>query len=67
MGTEGARTISLSLGFLGDGSFKAKIWQDGATPTTLDESERVVNAGDTIVLALAPSGGAAVKLTPGKK
>jgi alpha-glucosidase len=66
MGTEGARTISLPLGFLGDGNFTAKLWQDGATPTTLDESERAVKAGDTLELELAPSGGAAVKLTRGK-
>ncbi len=66
MGTESARTISLPLAFLGDGNFKAKIWQDGATPTVLDESERAVKASDSIVLKLAPSGGAAVKLTRGK-
>ena len=66
MGTENARTISLPLAFLGDGNFTAKIWQDGATPTALDESERVVKASDSIALKLAPSGGAAVKLTRGK-
>jgi alpha-glucosidase len=66
MGTEGARAVSLPLAFLGEGNFGAKIWQDGATPTTLDESERTVKASDTIELKLAPSGGAAVKLTRGK-
>jgi alpha-glucosidase len=51
------------LAFLGDGKFKAKIWQDGDSPTELEVTERVVGAGDSIELALAPSGGAAVRIT----
>ena len=49
--------------FLGAGKFKAKIWEDGATPTTLNESERDVSAADVLELKLAPSGGAAVRIS----
>jgi alpha-glucosidase len=63
MGTEKPREISLPLGFLGDGKFKAKIYEDGAVPTTLNESTRDVTQADTLMLKLAGSGGAAVRLT----
>ena len=63
MGTEKPRAISLPLKFLGEGKFKAKIWEDGATPTTLNESTRDVSAADSLELKLAPSGGAAVRIT----
>jgi alpha-glucosidase len=62
MGTEQAREVRLPLAFLGSGRFKARIYEDGATPTTLVESTRDVRAGDALVLKLAPSGGAAVRL-----
>jgi alpha-glucosidase len=63
MGTEKPHAISLAMKFLGDGKFKAKIWEDGATPTTLNESTRDVSASDSLELKLAPSGGAAVQIT----
>jgi alpha-glucosidase len=63
MGNEKSHVISLPLKFLGAGRFKARIWADGATPTTLDERTRNVSATDVLVLELAPSGGAAVRLT----
>jgi len=63
MGNEKPHAISLPLTFLGDGRFKAKIYQDGATATTLNESERDVTAGDSLELKLAPSGGAAIRIT----
>ena len=44
MGNEKPHEISLPLKFLGAGKFKAKVWEDGATPTTLKESERDVSA-----------------------
>ncbi len=62
MGNEKPHAISLPLAFLGAGKFKAKIWEDGATPTTLRESERDVSASDVLELNLAPSGGAAVRI-----
>jgi alpha-glucosidase len=63
MGTEKPHAISLPLEFLGEGKFKAKIWEDGATPITLNESMRDVSAADSLELKLAPSGGAAVRIT----
>jgi alpha-glucosidase len=63
MGNERPHEIAVPLGFLGDGKFKAKSWQDGATPTTLSESTREVTKADTLTLKLAPSGGAAVRIS----
>jgi len=63
MGTEQARSVKVPLSFLGDGKFKAKIWQDGDAPTDVKVTEQAVSAGDSIELALAPSGGAAIRIT----
>ena len=63
MGNEQPHEVSLPLDFLGDGKFKAKIYQDGAAPTALSESSREVTKADTLTLKLAPSGGAAVRIT----
>ena len=63
MGNEKPHAISVPLKFLGAGKFKAKIWEDGATPTTLKESERDVSSADALELKLAPSGGAAVRIS----
>jgi alpha-glucosidase len=63
MGNEKEREISLPLGFLGDGKFKAKIYQDGDSPRTLNESTREVTKADTLTLKLAASGGAAVRIS----
>jgi alpha-glucosidase len=62
MGNEDAHQVSLPLAFLGEGKFKAKIYEDGAAPTALSESTREVTKADTLTLKLAPSGGAAVQL-----
>ena len=62
MGNEKPRVVSVPLKFLGDGKFKAKVREDGATPTTLSESARDVTAADVLELKLAPSGGAAVRI-----
>ena len=64
MGTEKAREVSLPLAFLGDGKFRAKIYEDGATPTALDERARELSKSDALTLKLAPSGGGAAILTP---
>jgi alpha-glucosidase len=66
MGTEQPREVSVPLSFLGEGRFKAKVWEDGATPTTLDMSEKQVGSGDTVTLKLAPSGGGAIHLVRAK-
>lgn len=59
MGNEQPREITLPLAFLGDGKFRAKVYQDGATPMTLSEKSIVVTREDGLTLRLAPSGGAA--------
>ena len=64
MGNEKPHEISLPLEFLGAGKFKAKVWEDGATPTTLKESARDVSKTDTLQLKLAASGGAAARIAP---
>jgi alpha-glucosidase len=66
MGTEQAREITLPLGFLGEGKFKAKIYEDADTPTALNESTKDVTKADSLTLKLAPSGGAAVRITFGR-
>lgn len=66
MGNEQAREVTVPLSFLGAGKFKAKVWEDGATPTALNVSEKAVGSGESITLKLAPSGGAAIRVTPTK-
>jgi alpha-glucosidase len=64
MGNEKARNIRVPLGFLGAGEFRAKVYQDGATPTSINQSVLGVTSSDVLELKLAPSGGAAVLLGP---
>ena len=64
LNTEQGRTVSLPLSFLGKGAYTAKIYADGATPMTLDISQREVTAATRLEMALKPSGGGAVVLTP---
>jgi alpha-glucosidase len=66
MGNEQAHEVSVPLSFLGEGRFKAKVWEDGATPTALNVTEKAVSAADSLTLRLAPSGGAAVRVIPAK-
>jgi alpha-glucosidase len=66
MTNEAGRTVTVPLGFLGAGAFAADIRQDGAAPTDLVATKRTVKAGDALTLKLAPSGGAAVRLTPAR-
>jgi alpha-glucosidase len=64
MGNEQPREVTVPLSFLGGGRFSATVWEDGATPTSLNVSEKVVGAGDSLALKLSPSGGGAIHLTP---
>jgi alpha-glucosidase len=66
MTNEAGRIVTVPLGFLGAGAFAADIRQDGAAPTDLVATKRTVKAGDVLTLKLAPSGGAAVRLTPAR-
>ncbi len=67
MSNEEGRTVTVPLSFLGAGSYKAAILQDGADVNSLAASEQAVDAGQSLTLTLAPSGGAAVTLTPAAK
>ena len=62
MTNETARTVDVPLEFLGSGRFTATIWQDGASPTDVITTTRVVTARDTLTLTLAASGGGAIRL-----
>jgi alpha-glucosidase len=66
---ENARKLELRLGFLDPKArYEATIWRDGAKadwktrPYDLELETRTVTAADTLRLALAASGGAAVRL-----
>jgi alpha-glucosidase len=69
-----ARTVPLSFDFLEPGkSYTATIYRDGDGATYLTEARhriayetRTVRKGDRYDLWLAPGGGAAIRLTPGK-
>jgi alpha-glucosidase len=58
MTNEVGRTLSIPLSFLGKGSFKTQVWQDGKTISTLEKSDVALNNQEVLTLTLAPSGGA---------
>ncbi|ADU14235.1 glycoside hydrolase family 97 protein [Asticcacaulis excentricus] len=67
MTNEEGRTVRLPLDFLKEGTHQARLWQDGATPTQLVTSEAKTDRTQALSLTLAPSGGAAVILSPVKR
>lgn len=68
------REVTIRFDFLDPGkSYRATIWKDGEGATYETEARhriaydsRVVRKGDTMALWLAPAGGAAIRLQPGK-
>jgi alpha-glucosidase len=62
MTNESGRTLTIPLSFLGKGSYKAQIWQDGKTISTLSKTDAKQTSEDTLTLTLAPSGGAVAVL-----
>ncbi len=64
MTNEQGRTIAIPLNFLKSGNYSAHLWQDGRDPTHLSVSDTTIDNGESLSLVLAPSGGAAVVLTP---
>lgn len=58
MTNEAGRTLKVPLSFLGKGAYNAQLLQDGADANHLKTSTSKVNAGQSITLKLAPSGGA---------
>lgn len=69
-----AREVTVSFDFLDPGkTYRATIWKDGEGATYETEARhriayesRTIRKGDTLTLWLAPGGGAAVRLQPGK-
>jgi alpha-glucosidase len=64
MTNEHPRLVQVPLSFLERGQWRAQIWRDGTEPATLATEARTVDPGDAVALAMAPSGGAAIRLTP---
>ena len=62
------RQLEVPLEFLGDGSWKAKIWADGKraerNPEDVSVSEAEVSAGENLAIELAPGGGYAAVFEP---
>lgn len=63
MTNEEGREVTVPLDFLGEGTYGAKVWQDGATISTLTTSESKTAKGQSLTLTLAPRGGAVAVLT----
>ena len=69
---ESGREINLPLSFLGQGSYKAEIVEDGdqanylTNRETIKISSKTVNNKESLHLKLAPGGGACLKFTKTK-
>nr|AGU10215.1 Glycoside hydrolase 97 [uncultured organism] len=66
MTNEAKRKISVPLAFLGtgQGSWQARVWQDGESMNSVRTSTKSVSPHSALSLTLAASGGAAVVLRP---
>jgi len=64
MTNEDGRMIDLPLDFLAEGAYEAKIWQDGASISSLDMSTRRVDRNARLQLKLAPTGGGTAVFRP---
>jgi alpha-glucosidase len=64
MTNEQARSVAVPLPFLGRGTFKATIWQDGPGANDVARTVRKVSRGDTLTIRMAGGGGAAVIIEP---
>ncbi|GGY73995.1 alpha-glucosidase [Cellvibrio zantedeschiae] len=62
MTNEEGRALNIPLNFLDKGKYKAQIWQDGKTISSLNKTETTQSNADSLTLTLAPSGGAVVLL-----
>lgn len=67
MTNEQARTLDVSLAFLGKGKWTATIWSDGDAPTDVRKRAQDIDASATLALALSGGGGAVVKLSPASR
>jgi alpha-glucosidase len=65
-----SRELSVPLKFLGSGSWKASLWEDGPDAAQnaeqLVKDEKTFHSSDTLQLKLAPSGGTVAIFSPGE-
>jgi alpha-glucosidase len=65
-----ARELSVPLKFLGEGNWKAMLWEDAPdsdqNAENVVKNEKYLRSSDTLQLKLAPSGGVVAILTPEK-
>jgi len=65
-----SRDLEIPLGFLGPGTYVARVFADGAdtdkNAASLSLATKKVKAGDKLTVHLAPGGGVALILTPVK-
>lgn len=64
--TDAARTITMPLDPPGAGAHSARIWADGATPTSLAILERAVSRDDTLTQHRSQAASAAVRIGLGR-
>lgn len=63
-----ARTVSVPLTFLGEGAYRAEIYEDGQNaaknPKEVAVRKQTVRKGQTLTFKLAPGGGCAIRFVP---
>jgi alpha-glucosidase len=64
MTNEQARSVAIPLTFLGSGTYKATVWQDGAGPNDVERTTRKVGKGETLAIKMAVGGGATAIFEP---
>jgi alpha-glucosidase len=64
MTNEQARSVAIPLTFLGSGTYKATVWQDGAGPNDVERTTRKVGMGETLAIKMAVGGGATAIFEP---
>lgn len=64
MTNEHSRTVAIPLGFLGGGTFKAEIWQDGEGANDVEHIVKSVSIRDVLQIPMSAGGGAAIILKP---
>jgi alpha-glucosidase len=64
MTNEQARAVAIPLAFLGAGTFKVEIWQDGAGPNDVEHVVKSVSSRDVLDIPLSAGGGAAIAIKP---
>lgn len=64
MTNEQSRVVAIPLAFLGEGKFKAEIWQDGDGANDVEHAARSVSNRDVLHIPMTAGGGAAIAIKP---